>query len=84
MIEYEHISYKRNFKNEYFFRRCNMVIGLLVILTIFVLCLLATFVSIYIDVYDILKLKDTEVNINLVKFKKCILPYEKGTCKQIC
>lgn len=61
-----------------------MVIGLLVILTIFVLCLLATFVSIYIDVYDILKLKDTEVNINLVKFKKCILPYEKRTCKQIC
>lgn len=61
-----------------------MVIGLLVILTIFVLCLLATFVVIYIDVYDILKLKDTEVNINLVKLKKCILPYEKGTCKQIC
>lgn len=61
-----------------------MVIGLLVILTIFVLCLLATFVVIYIDVYDILKLKDTEVNINLVKFKKSILPYEKGTCKQIC
>lgn len=61
-----------------------MVIGLLVILTIFVLCLLATFAVIYIDVYDILKLKDTEVNINLVKFKKCILPYEKVTRKQIC
>lgn len=61
-----------------------MVISLFVIFTIFLLCLLVTFAVIYIDVYDILKLKDTEVEINLIKFKKCILPYEKETCKQIC
>lgn len=44
---------------------------------IFALCLLSVFAVIYIDVYDICKLKNKEeISIDLIKFEKCILPYK--------
>ena len=58
-----------------------MVIEILVILTILILCFLSICAVIYIDVYNIRRIKDTEVNINLIEFEKCILPYQKETRK---
>ena len=45
---------------------------------IILLCLLSISAIIYTDVYNILKLKsikDIDIDIDMVKFEKCILPY---------
>ena len=46
---------------------------------IILLCLLSISAIIYTDVYNILKLKsikDIDIDIDMVKFEKCILPTE--------
>lgn len=44
---------------------------------IFLMYLFTVFGVIFIDIYPILKLKSKEkVNIDMVKFDKCILPYK--------
>lgn len=55
-----------------------MIVSALVNTTIFLMCLLSIICVIHIDVYNILKLNDTETDINMVKFEKCILPYKSS------
>lgn len=50
---------------------------ILSLLTILSLCTLAMLIVIFIDIYPILKLKSKEqVNVDIVKFNRCILPYK--------
>ena len=55
-----------------------MIVSTLVNATIFIMCLLSIICVIHIDVYNVLKLNDTETNIDMVEFEKCILPYRSS------
>ncbi len=53
------------------------MITFIVGIEIFLMYLLTVFGVIFIDIYPILKLESKEkVNIDMVKFDKCILPYK--------
>lgn len=56
-----------------------MIFSVLSSFTIFVLSLLSASALIYNDVYDILKFKNKEANVDLIGFEKCILPYKSNS-----
>jgi hypothetical protein len=54
------------------------MVKLFVIFIILILCILTLLAVIYIDVYNIIKLKCNDVNVDYIKFNKCVLPYRRN------
>lgn len=43
-----------------------------------VLLFLTGIASMWIDVFEIVKFADKDVNVNTISFNSCVFPYEKG------